>query len=128
MGPTDTGRCGVDRSVLCRLCLVPEERKRGSSGLCAVRASRRTSRRYFKGRQLEEREREISNKALLAGFRGLWIGFIGFVLPFGFIKGWDTSVTKPMWALSSAIWWAAMLVLRVEAITTLVVYRRGAHV
>ena len=77
---------------------------------------------------MEEREREISNKALLAGFRGLWIGFIGFVLPFGFIKGCDTSVTMPMWALSSAIWWAAMLVLRVEAITTLVVYRRGAHV
>jgi|SRR5215472_466984 len=39
-----------------------------------------------------------------------------------------TRPCMPMWALSSAIWWAAMLVLRVEAITTLVRYRRGAHV
>ena len=95
--------------------------------LLALTAIPANSRRYFKGRRLDEREREISNKALLAGFRGLWIGLIGFVLPFGFIKGWDTSVTLPMWVLSSIIWWAATLVLAVEAITTLVLYRRGAH-
>ena len=95
--------------------------------LLALTALPANSRRYFKGRMLDERERDISNKALLAGFRGLWIGFIGFVLLFGFTKGWDASVTLPMWALSSTICWAAMLVFTVEAVTTLVLYRRCQH-
>jgi len=95
--------------------------------LLALTALPAHSRRYFTGRMLDERERDISNKALLAGFRGLWVVFIGFVLIFGFARGWDTSITVPMWMLSSTIWWAAMLVLTVEATTTVVLYRRGAH-
>ena len=95
--------------------------------LLALTALPAHSRRHFKGATLDERERDISNKALLAGFRGLWIALIGFVLIFGFARGWDTSVTVPMWTLSSTVWWAAMLVLAVQATTTLVLYRRGEH-
>jgi hypothetical protein len=95
--------------------------------LIALTALPKSSRRYLQGRRLDEREAAIANAALLAGFRAFWIAFIGFVVAFGFIRGWDTSVTVPMWALSSTIWWAAMLVLAVEATTTLVLHRRGVH-
>jgi hypothetical protein len=95
--------------------------------LLALTAIPANSRRHLKGRRLDERERDISDKALLAGFRAVWVAFIGFVMAFGFIKGWDTSVTLPMWVLTSTIMWAMMLVLAVEATTTLVLYRRGQH-
>jgi hypothetical protein len=95
--------------------------------LIALTALPKSSRRYFKGRRLDQREIYIANAALLAGFRALWVAFIGFVVPFGFIKGWDTSVNVPMWVFSSSVWWATMLLLTVQATTTLVLYRRGAH-
>jgi hypothetical protein len=93
--------------------------------LLALTAVPASSRRYFKGRRLDEREREIATQALLAGLRALWVALIGFVLAIGFANGWDS--TMPLWRLQEIIWWSAMLLLTVEAVTTLVLYRKGVH-
>ena len=95
--------------------------------LLALTAVPVNSRRKFKGRQFDEREKEIADKALLAGFRALWLMFIGVVLTIGFVKGWDATLWLPVWMLSSTLWVAMMLVLAVESATTLVLYRRGSH-
>jgi magnesium-transporting ATPase (P-type) len=96
--------------------------------LLALAAAPAASRRYFRSEGFDERDKEISGKALLAAFRGLWMVFIGLVVTLGFVKGWDASLSLPMWLLASAIWWAVILVLAVESVTTLVLYRRGPHV
>ena len=83
-----------------------------------------SSRRFYKRRILDEREKEIANKAMLASFRALMAVFIGLVLAIGFVKGWDATVSMPMWMLSLTVWWAFMLVLAVQSVTTLVLYRR----
>ena len=44
--------------------------------LMALTAVPASSRRKFKGRQFDEREKEIAEKALLAGFRAVWVAFI----------------------------------------------------
>ncbi|MEO8591737.1 MAG: hypothetical protein ABI759_00305 [Candidatus Solibacter sp.] len=90
--------------------------------LAAIPAAKRRAHH----RCLDERESEISHKALLAGMRALWGAFIGLVLATGFLKGWDANLTVPVWLLTSAIWWAAMLILAVESIATLLLYR-GTH-
>ena len=95
--------------------------------LLALTAVPASSRRKFKGRQFDEREKEIAEKALLAGFRAVWVAFIGLVMTIGFVKGWDATFSLPVWMLSSTLWWSAMLVWAVEAVTTLVLYRRGSH-
>ena len=95
--------------------------------LLALTAVPASSRRKFKGRRFDEREKEIAERALLAGFRAVWVGFIGLVMTIGFVKGWDATLSLPVWMLSSTLWWAAMLVWAVEAATTLVLYRRGSH-
>jgi hypothetical protein len=95
--------------------------------LIALTALPKSSRRYFQGRRLDEREAAIANAALLAGFRSLWLVFIVFVMGFGFINGWNSSINVPMWMLSSSVWWSATLLLVVQATATLVLYRRGAH-
>ena len=79
----------------------------------------------FKGRKFDEREKEIAEKALLVSFSALWVVFIGVVMTLGFVKGWDATLSLRVWMLSSTIWWAVALVLAVEAVTTLVLYRRG---
>jgi hypothetical protein len=95
--------------------------------LLALTALPASSRRYFQGRRHDEREREISGKALLAGLRALWIVFVGMVLAVGFAKGWEGSITLPLWMLNQFLYWSMALVLAVEAATTLVLYRRDAH-
>jgi hypothetical protein len=95
--------------------------------LLALTAVPASSRRKFKGLQFDEREKEIAQKALLAGFRAVWVAFIGLVMTIGFVKGWDATLSLPVWTLCSTIWWAMALVLAVEAATTLVLYRRGSH-
>ncbi len=95
--------------------------------LLALTAVPASSRRYFKGRRHDEREREISDKALLAGLRSLWVVFVGVVLVVGIAKGWEGSVTLPLWMLNQFLFWSMALVLAVEAATTLLLYRRGAH-
>jgi magnesium-transporting ATPase (P-type) len=93
--------------------------------LLALAAVPANSRRFLKGKLFDERDKEISGKALLAGFRAVWVAFIGVVMTIGFVKGWDATLSLPVWILCSTIWWAMMLVLTVEAVTTLVLYRRG---
>ena len=93
--------------------------------LLALTALHPRSRRKITGPDFDEREKEIANRALLAGFRAVWVVFIGVVMTIGFVKGWNATLTVPMWKLSATIWWAAMLLLAVEATTTLVLYRRG---
>jgi hypothetical protein len=95
--------------------------------LLALTAVPSHSRRHLKGRALDEREKEIAGKALLAGFRALWVAFVAVVLTVGFAKGWDASVTLPLWRLEEILLWSAVLVLAVESVTTLVLYRRGSH-
>jgi|ERR1035438_3935794 hypothetical protein len=93
--------------------------------LLAVTAAPAVSRRHFKGRQFDEREKEIANKASLASFRALWLVSIGVVLRIVSVKGPDATLSLPVWMLISTIWWAVLLVLAVESVTTLVLYRRG---
>lgn len=77
-------------------------------------------------RQFDEREIDIARKSLLAGLRSLWVAFVTGVVLLGVVKGWDTTLSIPVWMLASAIWWAAMLLLAVESVATLVLYR-GSH-
>jgi membrane protein YdbS with pleckstrin-like domain len=93
--------------------------------LMALMALHPRSWRKFKGPQFDEREKEIAEKAQLAAFRAVWVVFIGLVMTIGFVKGWNATLSVPVWMLSSAICWALILVLTVESVTTLVLYRRG---
>jgi hypothetical protein len=95
--------------------------------LLALAALPASSRRHFKGRRFDEREREIANKAVRAGFSVCWVAFIGLFLAIGFIKGWGATLTVPVWTLGEAISWATVLVLGVQALTTIVLYRGGFH-
>ena len=93
--------------------------------LLALSAIPAASRRRLKGHTVDERERLIANKALLAGFRAFWAAFIGVILAVGFTKGWDATLAVPCWTLGETLWWAATLVLAVQATTTIVLYRDG---
>jgi hypothetical protein len=95
--------------------------------LLALTALPASSRRYFKGITFDEREHAIASKALLAGFRAFWVAFCGLIVAIGFIKGWDATLTVPVWTLSETLWWAVILVLGVQALTTIVLYRGGPH-
>ena len=95
--------------------------------LLALTAFPASSRRHFKGQHFDEREREIASKAVRAGFTAFWVAFIGLMLAIYFIKGWDATLSVPVWALPETIWWAATLVMGVQALTTIVLYRGGPH-
>jgi hypothetical protein len=95
--------------------------------LLALTALHPSSRRKFTGPEFDEREREIAVKAQMAGFGAVWVAFIGVVIILGFVKGWDATLAVPMWRLSSSIMWAMILLLTVQCVTTLVLYRRGNH-
>ncbi len=95
--------------------------------LLALTALPASSRRRFRGRTFDELEREIANKALRAGFSAFWLAFISLILAIGFVKGWDTTLTVPVWTLVEAVLWATILVLGVQAMTTIVLYRGGSH-
>jgi uncharacterized membrane protein YccF (DUF307 family) len=93
--------------------------------LLALTALHPRSRRKITGPDFDEREKEIAVKAMLAGFRAVWVVFTGLVLTIGFVKGWDATLVVPVWKLSSSLWWGVLLLLTVEAVTTLGLYRRG---
>ena len=95
--------------------------------LLALTALPASSRRYFKGRTFDEREREIANKAVRAGFSVFWVAFIGLIMAIYFIKGWNATLTVPVWTLGETLWWAVILVLGVQALTTILLYRGGPH-
>jgi hypothetical protein len=93
--------------------------------LLALMAFHPRSRRKITGPEFDEREKEIAGRAQRAGFAAVWVAFTGVVLTIGFVKGWDATLVVPVWNLTSSIWWGTMLLLAVEASTTLVLYRRG---
>jgi hypothetical protein len=95
--------------------------------LIALTALHPRSRRKFKGPDFDEREKKIAERALLAGFRAVWVVLFGTVMTIGFVKGWDATLSLPVWMLGFIIGWAMALLLAVEAATTLVLYRRGSH-
>jgi hypothetical protein len=95
--------------------------------LMALTAIPANSRRKFKGRQFDEREQKIADKAHLAGFRAFWCLFAGVVMALGFSRGWDATLSFPMWRLSESLIWSMILVVGVESIATLILYRRGSH-
>jgi hypothetical protein len=95
--------------------------------LLALTAIPASSRRYFKNQTFDEREHAIASKALRAGFSAFWLAFVGLIMAIYFIKGWDATLTVPVWALMETLWWSTTLVLGVQALTTLVLYRGGPH-
>jgi hypothetical protein len=95
--------------------------------LLALTALPASSRRYFRGRTFDEREREIANKAWRAGFSAVWLLLGGLVLAIGFVKGWDATLVLPVWNLVETLYWAFLVVGGVEAVATLILYRGGAH-
>jgi hypothetical protein len=95
--------------------------------LLALTALPASSRRHLQGRTFDERERAIANKALRAGFSAFWLAFVGLIPAIGFTKGWNSTLTLPVWTLGEVVWWAAILVLGVQALTTIVLYRGGSH-
>ncbi|HXX02056.1 MAG TPA: hypothetical protein VEJ00_12645 [Candidatus Acidoferrales bacterium] len=93
--------------------------------LTALVAINKRSFRSVIGPRFDERESEIARKALLTSFRVMWLAVVaGFVIT-GHIKGWDTTLSLPMWKLAEIFWWLSMLMLAVQAGTTLLLYRRG---
>ena len=95
--------------------------------LLALTAIPASSRRYFRGRTFDEREREIAHRSLRMGFSAFWLAFVGSVLAIYFIKGWDSTLAVPVWALEETLWWSATLVWGVEALTTIVLHRGVPH-
>ncbi len=88
------------------------------AALPALRSARRT---------FDERERDIAHKALLTAFRAFWLAFVALIVGVGHTQGWHATLTVPVWTLSEVLWWAATLVLGVQAVTTILLYRRGSH-
>ena len=97
----------------------------GIFALLALTAVPKHSRRGFTGPRLDEREQEITHKALLTSFRAMWVMLVGLLVIMGRAKGVDGMVS--LWKLAEALWWLGMLALAVQAATTLVLYRRGSH-
>ena len=95
--------------------------------LLALASLSPSSRRYFTGRRFDEREREIANKANRAGFGAFWVAFVGLIIGTGFTKGWDATLAVPVWALTEGLMWGFILIVGVEAVTTIVLYRGGPH-
>ena len=95
--------------------------------LLALTAIPASSRRYFKGRAFDERQRAIASKAVRAGFSAFWMVFGGLIMAIYFIKGWDATLSVPVWALMETLLWATLLILGVQSLTTIVLYRGGPH-
>jgi hypothetical protein len=95
--------------------------------LMALTAVPASSRRKFHGRDLDERERAIANKALRAGFSAVWVALMLLAIGIGMIEGWLTVVSAPAWTLAEGFWWAAILMWTVQAVTTIACYRSGSH-
>jgi hypothetical protein len=83
--------------------------------------------RPFTSRTFDERECNIAHKALLTAFRAFWLLFVALIVGIGHTQGWHATLTVPVWILLEVLWWAATLVLGVQALTTILLYRRGSH-
>jgi hypothetical protein len=95
--------------------------------LLALTSVPASSRRYFKGQRFDEREQQIASKANRAGFGAFWLAFCGLIMAIYFTKGWNATLTVPVWALTETLMWGFILIVGVEAVTTIVLYRGGLH-
>ena len=95
--------------------------------LLALTALPAFSRRHFLGRAFDERELQIANKADRAGFGAFFLVFIALFVGIGVFKGWDTTLTVPVWTLGEVVFWAWILVLSVQAMTTIMLCRGRSH-
>jgi hypothetical protein len=95
--------------------------------LLALTAIPKTSRRHLTGRTFDERQRAIASKAIRAGFSAFWMLFGGLIMAIYFVKGWDATLSVPVWALMETLLWATLLILGVQALTTIVLYRGVSH-
>jgi len=95
--------------------------------LLALTSLPASSRRHLKGPSFDEREREIAGKAQLFGFRAFWLAFVVVLVAVGFVRGWSGTLTLPVWAFSEVIFLAFILVVGVESLTTILLYRDGTH-
>ncbi len=94
----------------------------------ALTAIPKSSRRYFiKGAQFDEREKEIASKAMRVSLKALAVGLIAVAVGTTYGKGWDSTLSLPVWELGTIIWWSALLVLAVQSVATLVLYHRGSR-
>jgi hypothetical protein len=94
-------------------------------GLLALAALPASRRRYFPCRHFDERERAIASKAALVGFYAFWLAFAGLINAIGLIKGWNATLAVPVWTLIETLCWALILVVGVQSLTTIVLYRGG---
>jgi hypothetical protein len=53
--------------------------------------------------------------------------FVALIVAIGVIKGWDTTVMVPVWTLVEVVFWAWILLLGVQAMTTIILCRDGSH-
>jgi len=95
--------------------------------LLALTALPAFSRRHLEGPSFDEREREIASKAQMAGFSAFWLAFVSVIVAIGVVRGWSGTLTLPVWMLSEIIFWAFILVMSVQSVATIVLYRGGAH-
>jgi uncharacterized membrane protein len=93
--------------------------------LLALTALPASSRRCLTGPRFDERERAIARRAALTGFYVFWLAFACLINAIGFIKGWDATLAVPVWTLIETLSWALILVLGVQSLTTIVLYRGG---
>jgi len=93
--------------------------------LLALTSVPASSRRYFKGRRFDEREQQIASKANRAGFGAFWVAFVGLIMAIYFIKGWNATLAVPVWTLTETLMWGFILIVGVEAVTTIMLYRGG---
>jgi hypothetical protein len=96
--------------------------------LLALAAFPAFSRRQVQGPSFDEREREIAGKAQMAGFGAFWLAFVSVIVAIGFARGWSGTLTMPVWTLSEIIFWAWILVMSVQSLATIMLYRGGTHV
>lgn len=96
--------------------------------LLALAAVPAVSRRQFRPQPPDERDREIAARAVRTSLSVLWIVLVFLSIGTGFIKGWDSVLTVPVWMLAEAVWFAVILVLGVQAVTTVQLYRGGPNV
>jgi uncharacterized membrane protein (DUF485 family) len=76
---------------------------------------------------VDERDREIANKADLVGSRVFWVVFVAVPMVIGFSKGWDSVLLVPVWTLTLVLYVAVALVVGVRALTAITLYRKANH-
>jgi uncharacterized membrane protein len=96
--------------------------------MLAPTALPRVSRRHFTHVTYDERDKDIGRKSVRAGLAAFWLAFGGLILGIEYTKGWLGTLKLPVWALGELLMWAAILVLAVQAVTVIALYRGVSRV